>query len=117
MDGADFAFNIGWGFGDLRCATENVYFYRRKAYKLGTLRVEREGGFMDSWHIKGEAGKRAMELCFRPIYDNYTENKLLVIDTHCNQVFGLFDGWVETDGGRVEFHDLLGFIEHAVNRW
>ncbi len=117
VDGADFAFNIGWGFGDLRCATENVYFYRRKAYKLGTLRVEREGGFMDSWHIKGEAGKRAMELCFRPIYDNYTENKLLVIDTHCNQVFGLFDGWVETDGGRVEFHDLLGFIEHAVNRW
>ena len=115
VDGADFGFNIGWGFGDLSHATENVYFYKRKAYKLGTLQVEREGGYMDPWHLKDSMGD--LELHFRPIYDNYTENKLLVVDTHCNQVYGLFDGRAKTDGGPVEFHGLPAFIEHAVNRW
>lgn len=115
VDGADFGLNIGWGFGDLSRATENVYFYKRRAYKLGELQVEREGGYMEPWHIRDGEGK--LELHFHPIYDNYTENKLLVVDTHCNQVYGLFDGWAETDGGRLRFHSLLAFIEHAVNRW
>ena len=115
VDGADFGFNIGWGFGDLRHATENVYFYKQKAYKLGVLQVEREGGYMDPWCLKDPSG--GLELHFRPIYDNYTENKLLVVDTHCHQVYGLFDGSAVTDKGRIEFHDLLAFVEHAVNRW
>ena len=115
VDDADFGFNIGWGFGDLSHATENVFFYKRKAYKLGTLQVDMEGGYMDPWHLKDPSGR--LELHFRPLYDNYTENKLLVVDTHCNQVYGLFDGYAMTDEGRVEFHDLLAFIEHAVNRW
>ena len=115
VDGADFGFNIGWGFGDLSHATENMFFYRRRAYKLGDLQVEREDGYMDPWHLKDSTGR--LELHFRPIYDNYTENKLLVVNTHCNQVYGLFDGWAMTDGGRIEFNGLLAFIEHAVNRW
>ena len=115
VDGADFGFNLGWGFGDLSRATENVYFYKRKAYKLGTLQVERKGGYMGPWHIKDDAGK--IELHFHPIYDNYTERKLAVVDTSCHQVFGLFDGWAETEDGQIEFCNLLSFIEHAVNRW
>ena len=115
VDGEDFGFNLGWGFGDLSHATENVYFYKRKAYKLGVLQVEREGGYMKPWRLRDGGGR--LELRFRPVYDNYTENKLLVVNTHCNQVFGWFDGWAETEEGRVEFHDLLAFLEHAVNRW
>lgn len=57
VDGADFGFNIGWGFGDLSHATENVYFYRRKAYKLGVLQVERKGGYMAPWHLKDGEGR------------------------------------------------------------
>ena len=115
VDGADFGFNIGWGFGDLSHATENMFFYKRKAYKLGTLQVWMECGCMAPRHLKDEEGR--MELHFRPIYDNYTQNKLGVVDTHCNQVYGLFDGFAMTDEGRVDFHDLLAFLEHAVNRW
>ena len=115
VGGTDFGFNIGWGFGDLSHATENMFFYKRKAYKLGVLQVEMKGGYMDPWHLKDGEGK--LELRFRPIYDNYTENKLLVVNTYCNQVYGLFDGFAVTDEGRLEFHDLLAFIEHAVNRW
>lgn len=115
VDGAELGLNIGWGFGDLTHATENVFFYRRRAHKLGVLRLEMEGGYLDPWHLTEEDGQ--LELRFTPIYDNYTERKLLVVDTHCHQVYGLFRGHAETDEGRVEFQDLLGFIEHAVNRW
>ena len=115
VDGAELGLNIGWGFGDLSHATENMFFYKRRAYKLGALRMVMEGGYMDPWHLTEEDGR--MELRFQPIYDNYTERKLVVVDTSCHQVYGRFSGWAETDGGRVAFHDLPGFIEHAVNRW
>ena len=114
-DGAELGFNIGWGFGDLSAATENVFFYRRKAHKLGTLRLDMAGGYMDPWHLREENGR--LELHFDPIYDNYTQNKLVLVDTHCDQVYGLFRGHAETEEGRVEFRGVLGFIEHAVNRW
>lgn len=115
VDGAELGLNIGWGFGDLSHATENMFFYKRWAYKLGVLQVDMEGGYMEPWHLSEEDGR--IELHFIPIYDNYTERKLAVVDTGCHQVYGWFSGWAETDGGRVAFHDLLGFIEHAVNRW
>lgn len=115
VDGAELGLNIGWGFGDLRRATENMFFYRRRAYKLGALQLNMEGGYLDPWRLTEEDGR--LELRFTPLYDNYTQNKLAVVDTHCHQVYGLFDGWAQADGGRVELRRLLGFIEHAVNRW
>ncbi len=115
VDGAELGLNIGWGFGDLSHATENVFFYRRNAYKLGTLQLKMEGGYLDPWRLTEEDGR--LELAFTPLYDNYTERKLAVVDTHCHQVYGLFSGWAETDRGRAAFRGLPGFIEHAVNRW
>lgn len=111
-----FGFNIGWGFGDLTNATENMFFYNRKCYKLGKLDVKMNlNNYMDDWHLKDEDG--LMELHFSPIHDNYTENKYVVIDTHCNQVFGLFNGHIITEDGRKEIVNKLAFIEHAVNKW
>lgn len=116
IDGVPFGFNIGWGFGNLDAATENMYFYDRKAYKVGRLLTERdEKDDQKPWKLRDEEGR--LRMTFQPIYDNYTENKYLVIDTHCHQLYGYFDGEVETDAGRKEFHGMLAFIEHAVNRW
>ncbi len=116
IDGTPFGFNIGWGFGDLRHATENMFFYNKKAYKLGTLEVQRkESDYMQPWHLRDPEGK--LEMTFTPLWDNYTENKFVVVDTHCNQVFGRFSGSIQTGDGMKSFADLLGFIEHAVNRW
>lgn len=39
-DGGRFGFNIGWGFGDLSHATENMFFWNGKAHKLGKLQVQ-----------------------------------------------------------------------------
>ena len=116
INNVPFGLNIGWGFGDLSKATENVYFYDKKAYKVGVLKVKRNpANYMESWHLKNEEG--TIELFFRPIYDNYTENKFVVVDTHCDQVYGYFDGTIKTNDGEKKFVDVLGFIEHAVNRW
>ncbi len=116
VDGVPFGFNIGWGFGDLSRATENMFFYNRKAYKLGVLQVERdENDYMKPWKLSDPEG--LLEMTFTPVFNNYTENKYVVIDTHCNQVYGTFSGRVKTNDGEIKFQDLPAFIEHAVNRW
>lgn len=116
IDGVPFGFNIGWGFGDLSHATENMFFYDKKAYKLGHLQVERdERDYMKPWKFTDP--EHRLQMTFTPLFDNYTQNKYVVIDTHCNQVFGFFDGHIETGQGTKNFHHLLAFVEHAVNRW
>ncbi|MFA5236177.1 MAG: DUF2804 domain-containing protein [Bacilli bacterium] len=116
IDGVPFGLNIGWGFGDLKNATENMYFYNKKAYKLGVLSVSMDkNDYIKPWKIHDPDGK--IEFTFTPMFDNYTENKYVIIDTHCHQIYGHFTGSMDTPAGRKEFVDVLGFIEHAVNRW
>ena len=109
-------FNIGWGFGDLSNATENMYFYKNKAYKVEKLFVNRNvDNYMDKWELYDN--DKNIYLKFSPIYDNYTENKLIIVNTHCNQVYGKFNGYIKTNEGTINIDNLIGFIEHAVNRW
>lgn len=116
LDGVPFGFNIGWGFGDLKMATENMFFYNKKAFKLGALNVRRdERDYMQPWHLTDTDNR--FELHFTPLWDNYTENKFVVVDTHCNQIFGLCSGHIRTEDGIKEFQNITAFIEHAVNRW
>ena len=116
IDNVPFGFNIGWGFGDLSNATENMFFYNKKAYKLGHLKVTRnENNYMDPWHLIDE--NEDMELFFTPLYDNYTFNKILFVNTHCDQVYGYFNGYIKVDGKKIKFNNILAFIEHAVNKW
>jgi hypothetical protein len=70
---------------------------------------------MKPWSLKDENG--LMELYFTPFYDNYTENKYVVIDTHCDQLYGYYSGYIFVDGKKIEFNNILAFIEHAVNKW
>lgn len=116
IDNVPFGFNIGWGFGDLSNATENMFFYNKKAYKLGHLKVTRnENNYMEPWHLIDE--NEDMELFFTPLYDNYTFNKILFVNTHCDQVYGYFNGYIKVDGKKIKFNNILAFIEHAVNKW
>lgn len=111
-----FGINIGYGFGDLHYATENVFFYGYKGYKLDKLIVSRnKKNYMDEWQIKSEDG--LLNITFSPLYDNYTQNKFVIISTSCHQVYGYFKGSVKIDDQIIEFDNLLGFIEEAKNRW
>ncbi len=113
---SEFGFNIGWGFGDLSHATENIFFYKKKGYKLGKLIHEWDNNnIMKPQHIHDPENK--LDMTFTPFFNHETENKFVVIDTHCDQIYGTFAGTIQTEEGLVEFDGLVGFIEHAVNRW
>lgn len=116
IDGVPFGFNIGWGFGDTRHASENMYFYNKKAYKFGKIVGEwDDNDFMAVKHFHDKENK--IQFTFTPLWNNHTENKYVVVDTHCDQVYGYFSGTIETEEGTKEFKDVMAFIEHAVNRW
>lgn len=117
-DGHSFGFNIGWGFGNLAHASENVYFIDGKAHKLDTLLVENdeENDRMRPWRFRDPAGR--FDLCMTPFFDNFTETNFAIVHTRCHQLFGRFSGYVLTDGGeRLTIDNLTAFCEHAVNRW
>ena len=116
IDGVPFGFNIGWGFGDTSNATENIYFYNKKGYKLDQVIAEwDQNDLMKTQHIRDTEGK--FDCTFTPLYNNHTENKFVVVDTACDQVYGYFTGSIETEDGRKEFKNVLAFLEHAVNKW
>lgn len=121
VDGADFGFNIGYGFGDTSAATENMLFYKGRAHKLSNvdfgipLRNGKEC-WMRAWSMTSDDGRFEME--FVPVLDraSCTDVKLIKSDQH--QVFGRFTGTaVLDDGTRLEVKDLMGFAEKVENKW
>jgi hypothetical protein len=117
VNSGKFGFNIGWGFGDLKHASENMFFWNGRAYKLDTLTVERDGqDYMKPWHFTDTESR--FDFTMTPVYDRYTENNLLVINTHCHQIFGNYSGTAKLpDGEIIEVKNLTAFCEHAENRW
>lgn len=121
VDGADFGFNIGYGFGDTSAATENMLFYKGKAHKLSQvdfgipLRNGKEC-WMRAWNMTSNDGRFEME--FVPVIDraSCTDVKLIKSDQH--QVFGRFTGTaVLDDGTRIQVKDLMGFAEKVEHKW
>ena len=115
-NGKRFGFNIGWGFGDLRYATENMIFLDGKAIKLGKLTADMDENALDCpWHFRDEDG--ILDMTMTPVYDNHTTTKLLWVDNSCHQVYGRFSGTVHLPAGEYRFEQLDAFVEHAHNRW
>ena len=115
--GGRFGINIGWGFGNLENASENMFFWNGKAYKLDYLIVERdENNHMAPWHFYTKDGN--FDMTMTPVYDNYTETKVAFVNNHCHQVFGKYNGTAKLpDGTILEIKDMLEFCEHAENNW
>ncbi len=120
-EGADFGFNIGYGFGDTSAATENMLFYRGRAHKLSQVNFgipmkDGKEDYMKPWRFTSDDGRFKMD--FVPVIDraSCTDVKLIKSDQH--QVFGRFSGTVVLDGGdRLEVRDLFGFAEKVENKW
>ncbi len=117
LEGGRFGFNIGWGFGDLTHATENMFFWNGRVHKLEHLIVERdEKDYMAPWHFSSGDGR--LEMTMNPLYDNDQITKVLFVNNRIHQVFGNFSGKaVLPDGQAIEFENLIAFCEHAVNNW
>ncbi|MCQ6563022.1 DUF2804 domain-containing protein [Paenibacillus mendelii] len=117
IEGKRFGFNIGYGFGNTSAATENMLFYDGTAHKLGHVYFNlEEDGYMSKKVFTSDDERFEME--FTPVYDRYTETKLLFVDNSCHQLFGWFNGKAVLDDGRViEVKDMMAFAEHAANNW
>ena len=121
VNGADFGFNIGYGFGDTSAATENMLFYQGKAHKLskvdfGIPMKDRKEDYLSPWKFTSDDGR--FEMNFLPILDraSCTDAKLIKSDQH--QVFGRFTGTaVLDDGTRLQIENLMGFAEKVENKW
>ena len=121
VDGADFGFNIGYGFGDTSAATENMLFYKGKSHKLSEVyfNIPVKNGtedYLAPWTFTSDDGK--FEMDFVPIIDraSCTDVKLIKSDQH--QVFGKFTGKATLEDGTViEIKDFMGFAEKVENKW
>lgn len=108
-----FGFNIGWGFGDTSHATENMFFFDNKAYKLGEVTETQIG---DNFRYTDKEKKFTFTVT--PVFDNYTRTKAPTVNNSCHQVFGKWSGFVTLpDGKTVEIPPFIAFCEHAENNW
>ena len=121
VDGNEFGFNIGYGFGDTSAATENMLFYRGKSHKLSEVafNIPMKNGtedYLSPWTFTSDDGK--FEMDFVPIIDraSCTDVKLIKSDQH--QVFGRYTGTaILEDGTRIHIKDFIGFAEKVENKW
>lgn len=122
VDGVDFGFNIGYGFGDTSAASENMLFYSGKAHKLSQVTFEipmTENGkedYLKPWKFTSDDGR--FEMDFKPMIDRSSNTDFKVLGSDQHQVFGWFNGLaVLDDGTQLEVKDLLGFAEKVENKW
>lgn len=117
INGNAFGFNIGYGFGNTKAATENVLFWNGQAHKLDDVTFHiPESGYMDPWRFTSSDGR--FEMDFQPVLDRAAklDFKLLVSDQH--QVFGKMSGRaILDDGTPIELRDVMCFAEKVHNRY
>ncbi|HUX37895.1 MAG TPA: DUF2804 domain-containing protein [Rectinemataceae bacterium] len=122
VEGKSFGWNVGYGFGDTKAATENMLFYEGRAHKLEgvvfNIPKDEEGGddFMSPWTFASSDGR--FEMDFAPRLDRAALTSVGPLMSDQHQVFGLFSGRARLDGGRVvEIRNFPGFAEKVRNRW
>ena len=121
VDGADFGFNIGYGFGDTSAATENMLFYRGKAHKLSKVEFgipmkDGKEDYLSPWRFTSDDGR--FEMDFVPVLNRASCTDVKLIKSDQNQVFGRFSGTaVLDDRTELQVRDLMGFAEKVENKW
>lgn len=121
VDGHAVGFNLGYGFGDVSAASENMLFVDGVCHKLDrlTFNIPTKDGkddFLSPWTFTSSDGR--FETAFTPILDRaaYTCVGPLLSDQH--QVFGYMDGTVtQDDGKKIELKRFLCFAEKVTNKW
>ncbi len=116
-DGKIFGFEIGWGFGDMSAATENMLFYDGKGHKINHVFLEKdEKDWMQPWKFTSDDGR--FEMTMLPFYDNFTSSRVGEVGNVCHQVFGKWNGTAVLDNGQViPVRDMVAFCEFSDNRW
>lgn len=122
VDGRLVGFNIGYGFGDVSAASENMLFVDGTAHKLDRLTFNipktaaGKDDFLSPWTFTSNDGR--FEMDFRPILDRHADTNLGVLRSDQHQVFGYFSGTMQLDdGSKITLRNFLGFAEKVHNKW
>lgn len=118
LNGKLFGWNIGYGFGDLSNATENMIFYDGVAHKVDRILfdIPAEGHMAGPWRIVSNDGR--FDMTMEPILDRDAPCDLTQGGSLQHQVFGRFTGKCVLDDGTVlEVKDFFGFAEDVINNW
>ena len=117
LDGVRFGFNIGYGFGNTKAATENIIFYNDQGHKLDDITFHiPENDYLLPWTVTSSDGR--FEMKFEPIIDRCAkiDFKVLLSDQH--QVFGKMSGTaILDDGTKLHIQDMMCFLERVHNRY
>lgn len=117
INGKDFGFNIGYGFGDTTAASENIIFYDGVGHKLDDITFNiPEDSYTKPWTIT--SSDKRFEMTFTPIIDRAAKIDVKFIVTDQHQVFGKMNGVaVLDDGTKLEVKDLVCFCERVHNKY
>ena len=116
VDGKPIGFNLGYGFGDLTAASENVLFIDGKVHKLGRVQFDIPGNPMEPWTISSQ--KHTVEGLFTPTLDRKADIDMKVIRSNQHQYFGTFSGTLCTEDGRmIELKDFPCSFEDIINQY
>jgi len=114
--------NLGYGFGDLSSATENMVFIDGKAHKLDKITFDipkdsdGQNDYLTPWKITSNDNR--LNLLFKPSIDRHDNISLGVLKSDQHQVFGLFSGTLVLDDKKeVEIEGFKGFAEVIKNKW
>ncbi len=114
--------NLGYGFGDLSNATENVIIYDDVPYKLKNITFnipkDKDGKihYLDPWTITDDAYH--VSLVFTPTIDREDTISLGILKSDQHQVFGTFSGDIHIDKDTVlTIKNVKGFAEVIENKW
>ncbi len=117
VNGKPFGFNIGYGFGDTKAASENIVFYDGVSHKLDDVKFNiPKDSYVKPWTFSSSDGR--FETDFIPIFDRYAKLNVGIISTEQHQVFGKMSGKIMLDDGSVlEIKDVLCFAEDVHNKY
>ena len=114
LDDVSFGFNLGYGFSDRSCASENAIIYDRRIHKLDEVVFTiPPSSYTDPWTITSNDNR--FEMKFKPVVDRTSNINLLLVKSIQHQVFGYFTGTaVLDDGTKLEIKDFPGFCRGCV---
>ena len=119
--GKRIGFNLGYGFGCNKDATENMLFIDDKAIKLDNVHfdipIDEKGrdDFLKPWKFRSD--DNSIDLNFFPIVNRKAKMNLLILSSNQNHVFGKFEGFITVNEKRIYIDNLVGFAEKVTNKW
>lgn len=115
VDGRLLGFNLGYGFGITKAASENMIFYDGLGYKINNVNFEFTEDYLKPFKVTSDDD--ALFFDFYPIFDNHNKTDFVILGQNAHQVFGVFKGYVRVNNKTIRVDNLFGFLEKVRNKW